>query len=254
VDTIDVADELAEAFRRHDHAWRAYHHVRAMAHEMGYHLSSLSRRQAATARRRLDAEREEALSRGRPERRVEANLVRLSSWIDAPSAEQDKLTQLLLRVGKLTEESGEVWDALIGVIGQNPRKGVYATWEDVDKELLDVIVTAWGALEHRHGNKGVAAEMLSAFVRGLVNRAGIGAINRPAVAEGDRVRVLEWDTRDALAQFMPPPPFEGKVAYVGTKNYAGQPSFYWGNIRGAFASSWETLSPERNEDDWDLDG
>jgi hypothetical protein len=172
---------------------------------------------------------------------VEANIVRLSLWIDEPSAEQDKLTQLLLRVGKLTEESGEVWDALIGVIGQNPRKGVYATWEDVDKELLDVIVTAWGALEHRHGNKGVVAVMLSAFVRGLVIRAGIGAINRPSVYEGERVRVLEWESSDERSRSAPPTPFEGEVSYVGSKFYPGQPTVYWSSGCGTFASSWIVL-------------
>jgi hypothetical protein len=39
MDTIDVADELAEEFKEIGE-WGSYHHVRAMAHDMGYHLSS----------------------------------------------------------------------------------------------------------------------------------------------------------------------------------------------------------------------
>ncbi|MCW2898884.1 MAG: hypothetical protein JWO67_1149 [Streptosporangiaceae bacterium] len=43
---------------------------------------------------------------------------------------------------KIAEEFGEAVQAYIGVTGQNPRKGVYGTREDVQKELADVIVTA----------------------------------------------------------------------------------------------------------------
>jgi NTP pyrophosphatase (non-canonical NTP hydrolase) len=47
---------------------------------------------------------------------------------------------------KLTEEAGEVTQAVIGTLGQNPRKGLTHTWEDVQAELCDVIVTAMVAL------------------------------------------------------------------------------------------------------------
>ena len=55
-------------------------------------------------------------------------------------------TEKLLRIMKLTEEVGEVTQAVIGTLGQNPRKGVTHTWEDVQAELCDVIVTAMVAL------------------------------------------------------------------------------------------------------------
>lgn len=42
---------------------------------------------------------------------------------------------------KIAEEFGEAVQAYIGITGQNPRKGVYGTREDVQKELADVIVT-----------------------------------------------------------------------------------------------------------------
>ncbi|MGW7523986.1 MazG-like family protein [Streptomyces sp. NPDC054783] len=53
---------------------------------------------------------------------------------------------LLLRILKLSEEVGEVAEAVIGATGQNPRKGVTHTWEDVQAELCDVAITALVAL------------------------------------------------------------------------------------------------------------
>ena len=55
-------------------------------------------------------------------------------------------TEKLLRIMKLTEEAGEVTQAVIGTLGQNPRKGVTHTWDDVQAELCDVMVTAMVAL------------------------------------------------------------------------------------------------------------
>ncbi|PAZ10307.1 hypothetical protein CLM62_41235 [Streptomyces sp. SA15] len=53
---------------------------------------------------------------------------------------------VLLRMLKLSEEVGEVAQAVIGATGQNPRKGVTHTWEDVQGELCDVVITALVAL------------------------------------------------------------------------------------------------------------
>ena len=55
-------------------------------------------------------------------------------------------TERLLRIMKLTEEAGEVTQAVIGTLGQNPRKGVTHTWDHVQAELCDVIFTAMVAL------------------------------------------------------------------------------------------------------------
>jgi hypothetical protein len=55
----------------------------------------------------------------------------------------------LLRIMKLTEETGEVTQAVTGTLGQNPRKGVTHTWDDVQAELCDVIFTAMVALTQR---------------------------------------------------------------------------------------------------------
>jgi len=53
---------------------------------------------------------------------------------------------LLLRILKLSEEVGEVAEAVIGATGQNPRKGVSHSWDDVQAELCDVAITALIAL------------------------------------------------------------------------------------------------------------
>lgn len=68
----------------------------------------------------------------------------LVDWLDTQNGRDD--TEITLRLLKLTEEVGEVAQAWIGVTGQNPRKGVTHSREDVADELCDVIVTALVAL------------------------------------------------------------------------------------------------------------
>ncbi|GAA5007919.1 hypothetical protein GCM10025734_49450 [Kitasatospora paranensis] len=51
-----------------------------------------------------------------------------------------------MRILKLSEEVGEVAAAVIGATGQNPRKGVTHSWDDVRSELCDVMITAMVAL------------------------------------------------------------------------------------------------------------
>jgi NTP pyrophosphatase (non-canonical NTP hydrolase) len=69
----------------------------------------------------------------------------LWTWLEAESPAAGR-EALLLRMLKLSEEVGEVAEAVIGVIGQNPRKGVTHTWDDVRAELCDVALTALVAL------------------------------------------------------------------------------------------------------------
>lgn len=71
-------------------------------------------------------------------------IARLVQWLDDHSGrDQDQIT---LRILKLSEEVGEVSQAWIGAMGQNPRKGYSHTVADVADELCDVIVTAMVAL------------------------------------------------------------------------------------------------------------
>ncbi|MBZ3903345.1 MULTISPECIES: MazG-like family protein [Streptomyces] len=69
----------------------------------------------------------------------------LHAWLEADQPHGGQ-QGVLLRMLKLQEEVGEVAQAVIGVTGQNPRKGVTHTWEDVQSELCDVVVTALVAL------------------------------------------------------------------------------------------------------------
>jgi hypothetical protein len=69
----------------------------------------------------------------------------LAAWLDANTSLPPEHSTLL-RLMKLSEEVGEVTAAVIGVLGQNPRKGVTHTWDDVHAELCDVILTAMVAL------------------------------------------------------------------------------------------------------------
>jgi hypothetical protein len=69
----------------------------------------------------------------------------LVTWLDENSPLTPEADRLL-RIMKIGEEVGETNQAVIGVLGQNPRKGVTHTWEDVHAELSDVILTAMVAL------------------------------------------------------------------------------------------------------------
>ncbi|MEV4227203.1 MazG-like family protein [Streptomyces bobili] len=69
----------------------------------------------------------------------------LCSWLDAGQPVGGR-EGLLLRMLKLSEEVGEVAQAVIGATGQNPRKGASHSWEDVQSELCDVVITALVAL------------------------------------------------------------------------------------------------------------
>lgn len=75
---------------------------------------------------------------------------------------------------KIAEEFGEAVQAHIGVTGQNPRKGVYGTREDVLKELADVIVTAGIAMiAVAHGDPQEAARHLDTRLKVVTERVGI---------------------------------------------------------------------------------
>jgi NTP pyrophosphatase (non-canonical NTP hydrolase) len=100
-------------------------------------------------------------------------LTDISKWIDEAPANAGKsaLENLLLRTtAKLSEEVGEVGAALIGMTGQNPRKGVTHTIEDVRKELLDVALTALAAVEHLSDNNGTAVDQLDEHIFNVYNR------------------------------------------------------------------------------------
>lgn len=100
-------------------------------------------------------------------------LVALSRWIDAPNSHRDPEAQAWARIAKVGEEAGEVVAAFIGATGQNPRKGVTHSIDDVTDELLDVALTALAAVEHLRGHDGSAFELLAAKLERVARRAGV---------------------------------------------------------------------------------
>jgi NTP pyrophosphatase (non-canonical NTP hydrolase) len=102
----------------------------------------------------------------------------LWTWLDSHRTHEDRET-LLLRMLKLSEEVGEAAQAVIGATGQNPRKGVTHTWDDVQAELCDVILTAMVALRTLTPD---AREVFTHHLAGVRNRS---------LATGDSSRPLD---------------------------------------------------------------
>jgi NTP pyrophosphatase (non-canonical NTP hydrolase) len=78
------------------------------------------------------------------------------------------------RIAKVQEEAGEVMEAWLGYLGENPRKGRTHSLEDVIAELLDVAGAALGAVEHLTGDQAASVRLLAeriCFVRGRLAEA-----------------------------------------------------------------------------------
>lgn len=97
----------------------------------------------------------------------------LSRWVDDANAHRDPEAATWARLAKITEEAGEVIAAQIGATGQNPRKGVTHSSQDVQEELLDVAITALGALEHLRGHDERSLELLDEKLHRILVRAGL---------------------------------------------------------------------------------
>ncbi|KPH98378.1 hypothetical protein OK074_6322 [Actinobacteria bacterium OK074] len=92
---------------------------------------------------------------------------RLQGWL-AANRRVDGREAVLLQLLKISEEVGEVAQAVIGATGQNPRKGLSHTWDDVQGELCDVVITALVAL---HTLTPRAGEVFEAHLAGVVERS-----------------------------------------------------------------------------------
>jgi NTP pyrophosphatase (non-canonical NTP hydrolase) len=96
-----------------------------------------------------------------------------SAYIDASYGEgMDPELVMRRRTGKVGVEYGELLDAIEGWTGENPRKGVYASKEDVIKELLDVCGAALGSVEHLTGNQGESIGLLQERIAMVHARVG----------------------------------------------------------------------------------
>ena len=99
-----------------------------------------------------------------------ATIAALAAWLDKSNGSSEH--EQAMRLMKLSEETGEVMQAYIGMTGQNPRKGITHTAADVADELCDVIVTAMVAL---HQFTDQPAEVFEAKVQRIAERVGVEA-------------------------------------------------------------------------------
>lgn len=127
-----------------------------------------------------------------PDTLAEIDIARLSRYFDASNAHRDPEAVTAVRILKLTEEAGEAAAAYIGLIGQNPRKGVQNGLDEVLSEVLDVAVTALGIYEHLTGAKGQALTAVAEKIHAVAQRAlGTGAsVAAPALNPTDRERLV----------------------------------------------------------------
>jgi NTP pyrophosphatase (non-canonical NTP hydrolase) len=75
----------------------------------------------------------------------------VDAHIDSATAPEYRAQPLALdwaRVTKVCEEAGEVWRALSKLTGENPRKGVCGTRDELLGELADTASAALCAIQH----------------------------------------------------------------------------------------------------------
>ena len=122
---------------------------------------------------------EEAGSLGR----VLAIIRNVDEWLDSEVSEDyktDSLGQHWARVAKASEEVGEAIEALIALTGQNPRKGVCGTLDDLLGELADVAMTAMFAIQHFTKDEQQTGAVIMAALEKAASRAAQAGYGRLA--------------------------------------------------------------------------
>jgi NTP pyrophosphatase (non-canonical NTP hydrolase) len=100
-----------------------------------------------------------------------AAIAAITAWLDGanpPGPHEDSM-----RVLKLVEEAGEAASAYIGMVGQNPRKGITHSLDDLLGELADVAITALCAIQHFTQDTATTHETIAAKLRRIVSRSDI---------------------------------------------------------------------------------
>jgi hypothetical protein len=98
----------------------------------------------------------------------------VNAWLDgdmSPEYAAQPLAHTWARITKVCEEAGEVWRALSKWTGENPRKGVCGTSEDVLGELGDTAAGAIFAIQHITGDTAATWAVFSAAVAKAHSRA-----------------------------------------------------------------------------------
>lgn len=84
------------------------------------------------------------------------------------------------RLGKVNVEAGELWDAVEGWTGENPRKGVYGSRDDVLKELIDCASASLCAIEYMTGDQGRSVQLVAEQVAGNWERLQAALAQEPS--------------------------------------------------------------------------
>ena len=80
----------------------------------------------------------------------------------APEYAAQPLAHMIMRVTKVCEEAGEVWQALSKWTGENPRKGACGTKSELLGELGDTASAAICAIQHLTGDSAATWAVVSA--------------------------------------------------------------------------------------------
>ena len=96
-----------------------------------------------------------------------------SQYVDDHNEWMGQMALDLYRMGKVSEENGEMWDAWIMMVGANPRKPAEGRMDKILSEALDVACTGLGIYEHLTGNKGESWAALKQHIKKCADRAGI---------------------------------------------------------------------------------
>jgi len=118
-----------------------------------------------------------------PERLLEI-IRNVDLWLDAEVAGDYKdqpLGQDWARVAKVAEETGEAIAALIAMTGQNPRKGVCGTLDELLGELADVAVTGMFAIQHFSKDADETLNIVMKALEKAASRAAKAGYGEPAL-------------------------------------------------------------------------
>lgn len=100
-----------------------------------------------------------------------ADVADITAWLDESNPASPH--ESAMRVMKLMEEAGEAAAAYVGLTGQNPRKGVTHTQDDLLKELADVAITALCAMQHFTQDEAVTRAYMAAKIGQIIARSDI---------------------------------------------------------------------------------
>jgi hypothetical protein len=87
----------------------------------------------------------------------------INAWFEAHNGSSPH--EDAMRVMKIGEEFGEAVEAYIGMTGQNPRKGVTHSLDDLLLELADVAISALCAIQHFTGVDDLTREVVMRKLR-----------------------------------------------------------------------------------------